>query len=62
MKMSCCPVRANRALLIGSGYVASEVVVHYLSITQRAPVWEREPRFVPQVWPCGQTVLKSGLR
>jgi hypothetical protein len=33
-----------------------------LLITQHTPVLEREPRFVPQVHPCGQTVLKSRLK
>jgi hypothetical protein len=59
---SYIPTRASRALLIGPGYVLSEVVVYCLLITQRAPVLEREPRFVPQVQPCGQTVLNSELR
>jgi hypothetical protein len=43
MKMSCFPVRTSCALLIGPRYVLSEVVVRCLSITQRAPVVEREP-------------------
>jgi hypothetical protein len=60
-KMSCCPIQASRALLIGSEYVLSEVVVRCLSIAQCTPVLELEPRFVPQVRPCGQTVLKFGL-
>jgi hypothetical protein len=47
MKMLCCPVRACRALLIGSEHVLSEAVVHCLSIAQRTPILEREPRFVP---------------
>jgi hypothetical protein len=59
--MSCCPIRASRALLIGTEHVLSEVVVRCLSIAQRAPVLEREPRFVPRVRPCGRTVLTSGL-
>jgi hypothetical protein len=62
MKISCCHVRASRALLIGHAYILSGVVVHCLSIAQRAPVLEREPRFVPQVRPCDRTVFKSGLR
>jgi hypothetical protein len=62
MKMSCCPVRASHAPLIGPEYVSSEVMVHCLSIAKRAPILEREPWFVPQVQPCDQTVLKSGLR
>jgi hypothetical protein len=37
-------------------------VVRCLLITQRTPVLEREPRFVPQVHPCGRTVLKSRLK
>jgi hypothetical protein len=41
-KMSCCPVRASHALLIGSEYILSEAVVHYLLIAQRAPALERE--------------------
>jgi hypothetical protein len=41
--MPCCPVRAHRALHIGSEYVLSEVLVCFLSIAQRAPVLEREP-------------------
>jgi hypothetical protein len=45
--MTCCSVRASRALLIGSEYVLTEVAVCCLSIAQRAPVLEREPRFVP---------------
>jgi hypothetical protein len=60
--MSCCPIRASRAVLIGPEYILSEVVVHCLLITPRAPILEREPRFVLHVWPCGRTVLKSGLR
>jgi hypothetical protein len=61
-KMSCCSVQASRALLSGSGYVLSEVVVCCLSIVQHAPVLKREPRSVPQVRPYGRTVLKSRLR
>jgi hypothetical protein len=38
------------------------MVVRCLSIAQRTPVWEREPWFVPQVWSCGRTMLKSWLR
>jgi hypothetical protein len=45
--MLCYPVRASRALLFRPEYILSEVVVHWLSIAQRAPVLEREPRFVP---------------
>jgi hypothetical protein len=60
--MSCCPIRASRALLIGPEYVLSEVVVCYLSIAQRTPVLEREPQFGPQIHPSDRTVLKSGLR
>jgi hypothetical protein len=37
-------------------------VARYLLITQRTSVLEREPRFVPQVRPCGRTVLKSRLK
>jgi hypothetical protein len=37
-------------------------VARCLLITQRTPVLEREPRFVPQVHPCGRTVLKSRLK
>jgi hypothetical protein len=61
-KMSCCPIQASHVLLIGPKYVISVVVVCCLSIPQCTPVLKREPRFVPQVRPCGQTVLKSGLR
>jgi hypothetical protein len=61
-KILCCPFRACRALLIGYEYVLSEAVVCCLSITQHTSILEREPWFVPQAWPCGQTVLKSGLR
>jgi hypothetical protein len=60
--MSCWPVRASRALLIGHEYILSEVVVRYLSIAQCTPILEWEPRFIPWVWPCGRTMLKSGLR
>jgi hypothetical protein len=42
-KMSCCSIQISRALLIGHIYVASEVVVRYLSIAQRTSGWEREP-------------------
>jgi hypothetical protein len=58
MEMSCCPVRARRALVIGPKYVYSEVVVHCLPITQCAPVLEREPRFVPRVRRCDRAMLK----
>jgi hypothetical protein len=60
--MSCCTIQASRALLIGHEYVISEVVVHCLSIAQRAPILEWEPRFIPLVRPCGRTVLKSKMR
>jgi hypothetical protein len=60
--MSCCPVRACSALLIGSEYVLFEAAVRVLTIAQRTPVLEREPRFIPQTQPCSQTMLKSGLR
>jgi hypothetical protein len=43
MKMSYCPIRASRALLIEPEYVLSKVVVCCLSIAQRAPVLEWEP-------------------
>jgi hypothetical protein len=33
-------------------------VTHCLLITQCISVLEREPQFIPQVRPCGQTVLK----
>jgi hypothetical protein len=59
--MSCCSVQASRALLIGLEYIFSGVVVHCLSIAQRAPIQEREPQSILQVRPYGQTVLKSGL-
>jgi hypothetical protein len=36
-------------MLIGPEYVPSEVVVHFLSIVQRAQVLEQEPQFIPQV-------------
>jgi hypothetical protein len=62
MKISCCLIWAGRASLIGPRYVLSEVVMRYLSIAQHASVREREPQFVLQVQPCGQTVLKSGLK
>jgi hypothetical protein len=57
-----CSVLANRTLLTGFKYILFEMVAHYLSIAQCAPAREREPRSVPQVWPCGRTVLKSGLK
>jgi hypothetical protein len=60
--MSCCPIQACRALLIGPEYILFEAVVRCLSIAQHAPVLEREPQFVPQVRPYGRTVLKSGMR
>jgi hypothetical protein len=60
--MSCCPIQASRAMLIGSGYVLSEVVVRCLSIAQHALVHVLEPRFIPQVQPCGRTMLNSALR
>jgi hypothetical protein len=60
--MSCCPIRASRAILIVAKYVLSKVVVYCLLIAQYAPVLERETQFVPQVPPCGRTVLQSGLR
>jgi hypothetical protein len=60
--MSCCLIQASRALLIGPEYILSEVVVRCLSIAQRAPVLEWEPRFVPQVRPCSRIMLKSRLR
>jgi hypothetical protein len=56
------PVWISCALLIGSEYVLSEMVVHCFLIAQSAPVLEREPRFVPRVWPYGWNMLKSGLR
>jgi hypothetical protein len=62
MKMSCCSIQASSALLFGLEYILSEVVVRCLSIAQCTPVWEREPRFVLQVQPYGQTVLRFGLR
>jgi hypothetical protein len=62
MKMSCCPIRASRALLIGLKHIIFEVVVHCLLIAQHAPVLEQELWFVPQVQPCGRTVLKSEMR
>jgi hypothetical protein len=62
MKMSHCLIRASHVLLIGLEYVLSKVVACYLLIAQHAPIWEREPRFVPQVWPYGQTIPKFGLR
>jgi hypothetical protein len=37
-------------------------VVPCLSIPQCTPVLEQEPWFVSQAWPCGRTILKSGLR
>jgi hypothetical protein len=61
-EMSCCPVRANRALLIGPKYILSEVVARYLSIAQCAPFLEPEPRFGLQVRPYGRTMLQYGLR
>jgi hypothetical protein len=36
--MSCCPIQVSRALLIGPGYILSEVVVRCLSIAQCAPI------------------------
>jgi hypothetical protein len=42
MKMSCCPVRAGCALLIGLKHIPAEVVVRCLSITQSTPVLDRE--------------------
>jgi hypothetical protein len=45
--MSYCSVRASHALLIELKYILSEVVVHCLSISQYALVWEWEPRSVP---------------
>jgi hypothetical protein len=62
MKMSCYPIRACRALLIGHEYVLFETAVCCLSIAQRTSVLERELRFVPQARPYDRTVLKSGLR
>jgi hypothetical protein len=62
MKIPCCLVRASHALLIELEYVLSEVVARYLLIVPHAPIWEREPPFVPQVRPYGRTVLKSELR
>jgi hypothetical protein len=59
--MSCCPIQACRALLIGPEYILFGVAVRCLSIAQHAPVLEREPQFVPQAQPYGRTVLKSGL-
>jgi hypothetical protein len=40
--MLCCPIRASHALLIGSEYVPSEVVVCCLSIAQRTPILDQE--------------------
>jgi hypothetical protein len=60
--MSCCPVWASRAMLIGSAYVLSEMVMCCLSIAQRALVLEQEPRFASQVRPYDWTALKSGLK
>jgi hypothetical protein len=60
--MSCYPIRASRALLIGPKYAISDVVVCCLSIIQCAPVLEREHQFILQVQPGGRTMLKSGLR
>jgi hypothetical protein len=62
MKMSCCLVRACRALLIGPEYIIFEAAVRCLSIAQCTLILEREPRFVPQARPYSQTVLKFGLR
>jgi hypothetical protein len=62
MKISCCLVRASRALLIELEYVSSEVVARCLLITQRTSVLEREPRFILQVRPYGRTVPKSRLK
>jgi hypothetical protein len=45
--MSCCPIQASCALLIGPEYILSEVVVRFLSIPQRAPVLEQEPLICP---------------
>jgi hypothetical protein len=45
-KMSCCPVRASHALLIGLEYALSGVVVHCLSISQRSPIRVWEPRSI----------------
>jgi hypothetical protein len=61
-KISCCLIRAICTLLIEIEYILSEVVVHYLSITQCTLVWEWEPWSVSQVRPCDQTVLKTGLK
>jgi hypothetical protein len=60
--MFCCSVWASRALLIGLEYIFSEEVVRCLSIAQRALVQELEPQSISQVRPCGQTMLKSGLK
>jgi hypothetical protein len=43
MKISCYLVRASCAPLIGLEYISFEVVAHFLWITQRTPVLEREP-------------------
>jgi hypothetical protein len=55
--MSSCSIQASYALLIEPGYVHSEVVMHYLLITNPAPVLERVPRSVSQVRPYNWTVL-----
>jgi hypothetical protein len=60
--MSYWPIQASRALLIGHEYILSEVVVRYLSIAQYTSILEWEPQFIPWVWPCGRTMLKSELR
>jgi hypothetical protein len=60
--MSCCPVRACRALLIEHKYVLFEATVCCLSIAQCALILKREPRFVLYARPCGRTVLKFRLR
>jgi hypothetical protein len=58
--MTCCYIRAGRALLIELEYIFSKVVgvrANCLSIAQRTSIWEWEPRslsrrFGPTVGPC----------
>jgi hypothetical protein len=52
--MSCCPVWAGCAFLIGLEHVPVEVVVCFLWIAYRTPILDRESRFVPLVQPLAE--------
>jgi hypothetical protein len=61
-KMSWCSIQACCALLIVPECVHTKVAVRCLLIAHHTPILDREFRSVPQVRPCGRTMLKSKLR